>query len=167
MSTATLETKPESAIHVERTCSCPFSIAMDYAVDYLKEAESGGPQAVVHAPLPLLPVLGRKVSMSFGIAIDAVESGRKHDEIRLRWKSGSPLFPNFRGTIRFRIDGANSTIVIDGTYTSTLGGIGSWFDRVAGRRIATRTLDDLAHRVCRDLERREREWRAAHAPAGA
>jgi hypothetical protein len=142
-------------------------MATDYAVEYLKAAESGGPQAFVRVPLPLVPVLGRKVSMSFGLAIDAVEQGRTHDEIRLRWQSGSPLYPNFAGTIRFRIDGTKTTIAIDGSYAPPFGTLGTWFDQFAGRWIAARTLDDLAQRLCRDLERREREWRAAHVPAEA
>jgi hypothetical protein len=167
MSTTSAELKSPSTVHVERTCNCPFSIATEYAVDYLKAAESGGPQAVVRVPLPLVPVLGRKVSMSFGLAIDVAEEGRKHDEIRLRWQSGSPLFPNFNGTIRFRIDGTKSTIAIDGSYTPPFGTLGTWFDRLAGGWIAARTLDDLAQRVCRELERRESEWRAGHVPAGA
>jgi hypothetical protein len=164
MSTAILDTKRTTSIHVERTCACPFSIAEEYAVQYLKQAEAGGPEAVVRVPLPLLPTMSRKVSMSFGLAFDVSEAGRQHDEIRLHWNSGSPLFPNFRGTIRFRIDGTGSVIMIDGSYEAPFGRLGKWFDRIVGRRIAERTLADLARRISCDLEQKERGWRDAHEP---
>lgn len=166
MSTAILE-MPRTSIHVERTCACPFSMADEYAVQYFKQAEAGGPQAVVGlAGHAWLPAMGRKVNVSFGLEIDGREPGRQHTEIRLRWKSGSRLFPNFRGTVRFRILGIRTLVVIDGSYLAPLGKFGWWFDRVIGRRIAARTLDNLARRLISDLEKKEFAWRAMHERTG-
>ena len=134
-----------------------------YAVEYLERAEKGGPEALLRVPLfGGLPALRRRVQPTFGIAIDVVEEGRKHDEIRLRWKSGSRLFPNFRGTVRFRIDQSSTHVLVDGNYTAPLGRIGAAFDRLIGRHIAARTVDDLAGRIANALEQREREWEAKH-----
>jgi hypothetical protein len=156
-----------TAVHAERTSQCPFSVAESYAIDYLEQAEKGGPEAILRVPLfGGLPAVRRQVQPSFGLAVDVVEEGRKHDEIRLRWTSGSKLFPNFRGTVRFRIEQTATRVVVDGTYAPPLGWLGSTFDRWIGRHIAARSLDDLAGRIARALERREREWEAAHpAPA--
>ncbi len=153
---------PTTSIHVERTCMCPFSIAGEYAVQYLKRIGSGGQQSPVRLPLSILyPTLGRKANMSFELGIDRAESGRLHDEIRLCRKGGSTVFPSFRGTIRFRIDGTRTRVLIDESYEPPLGGLGILFDRAIGQRIAVRMLGDLAGRLSSDLERQEREWRAA------
>jgi hypothetical protein len=156
-----------TTVHTERTSECPFSAAETYAVDYLEQSEKGGPEAFLRVPLiGGLLALRRRVQLSFGIAIDAVEEGRPHDEIRLRWSSGSWLFPNFHGSVRFRIERTSTRVLIDGSYAPPLGRIGAVFDRWIGRHIATQTLDDLARRIARALEQREREWEATHpAPA--
>lgn len=158
MSTAIPERKPATSVHVERTCDCPFSIAEEYAVQYLKQAEAGGSSAILH----VFPAIARRVSMSFGLAIDVLESGRQHNEIHLRWESGSPLFPDFCGTVRFRIARAQTVVIVDGSFEAPSGRFGALFDRIAGRWIAERTLDDLVRRVSRYLEQKEDEWRAAH-----
>ncbi len=152
-----------TTVHAERTCNCPFSVAESYAVDYLEQAEKGGRQAILRVPLFRgWPALQRRVQPSFGLAIDLVEEGRRHDEIRLRWSSGSKLFPNFRGTVRFRIEQTFTRVLVDGSYAPPLGRFGAAFDRWIGRHLAKRTLDDLAARIARALEKREREWEAAH-----
>lgn len=92
--------QPLTSVCVERICECPFSIAEEYAVEYLKQAEAGGSQAVIRAPIAPGAPIGRKVKLSFGLSCDITEAGRQHQEIRLLWFSGSVLFPDFRGTIR-------------------------------------------------------------------
>lgn len=168
MSRAHVGTVAPTSIHVERQCTCPFSIAQEYAVAYLKAAEAGGPEARIGISWPKpLPVLRRRVWFSFGLALDVAEAGRLHDEIRLRWNGGSALFPNFRGTVRFRIAGAGTIVLFDGTYEPPLRIAGLCFDRVIGRWIAKRTLQDLARRICDESERRERDWRASLAAVDA
>jgi hypothetical protein len=160
MRSAAMGSIATTSLHVERLCDCPFSIADEYAVQYLKRAEAGGSEAVVRAPLPFTR---RKVRLSFGLSADNTEAGRQHEEIRVLWFADSPLFPDFRGTIRFRIDGRRTVILIDGTYHPPLGTFGTLFDRIAGRWIATYGLNDLARRIAGELEENERLWRSAHA----
>ena len=161
MSTET--TEHLTTVHAERFCACPFSMAESYVVDYLVQAEKGGPEALLRVPLRgAWPALRRRVRLSFGIAIDLVDEGRPHDEIRLRWTSGSRLFPNFRGTVQFRIEQTFTRLLIDGSYTPPLGRIGVAFDRWIGQHIAARTIGDLAGRIARTLELHEREWQVAH-----
>lgn len=155
-----VENAPKTSVCVETICDCPFSIAQDYAVEYLRRAEAGGPEAVMTAA-PFIPI-GRKVKLSFGLSADISEGGRQHEEIRVLWFAGSKLFPDFRGTIRFRIDGRRTLIIVEGRYVPPLGWFGNVFNRLVGRWIATLTLDDLARRLCVQLERRERLWRAAN-----
>jgi hypothetical protein len=97
--------------------------------------------------------------MSFGLHADVGEPGRRHEEIRLRWNSGSRLLPNFRGAVSFRIEGTRTRIFIDGSYDAPLGLIGRYFDDAIGKRVARVSLQDLADRLAGFLELRERAWR--------
>lgn len=153
-----------TTVHAETSSRCPFAIAEEYAIAYLRAAERGERQAVLRASLaPSLPVLSRKVWLSFSLATDVEESGRRHDEIRVRWDAQSRLYPDFRGTVRFRIESAATTrVVIDGTYEPPFGIIGRLFDALVGRRLAQATMHDLASRLGRELEEREDAWRKSH-----
>jgi hypothetical protein len=164
MTTPLVRTAGTTAIHVDLTCECPFSIAEEYAVAYLERAQAGGPEATVGISLPLpLPRFGRRVAISFGLATDVTERGRRHDEVRIVWASGSPLFPNFRGTIRFRIHRGSTLMTVDGSYDPPFGVAGAVFDRAIGRWIALASLRNLAGRLRNELERRQREWSATFA----
>jgi hypothetical protein len=54
-------------VHAEELAGCPFSIAEEYAAEYLRRAERGGTEAVLHVPLGGFPGLGKTVSFGFGI----------------------------------------------------------------------------------------------------
>jgi hypothetical protein len=139
---------------------CPFSIAAEYAQEYLRNAEAGGAESLVRVPwFPSLPALARRVRMSFGLHLDLGEPGRLHDEIHVRWSSGTPLLPNLRGTICFRIEGTQTRILIEGSYDAPLGVLGRCFDNVIGKQIARASLQDLGDRLAAFLELRERAWR--------
>ncbi len=139
---------------------CPFSMATEYAQEYLHNAEAGGVESFVRVPwFPSLPAFERRVRMNFGLHADLTEVGRRHDEIQLRWHSGMPLLPNFRGTICFRIEAMGTLLLIEGTYDAPLGVFGRCFDEVIGKRIARASLQDLGHRLAGFLELRERAWR--------
>lgn len=140
-------------LHDERTVRCPFSIAEDYVSDYLRRAERGGDEAVVH-----VGALRRHVRLSFGRRSDLREPGRQHDEIVLRWASGSRILPDFRGTIAFRIAAPDTRVILEGGYRAPFGWIGRAFDAVVGRRIAKATMRDLVDHLAADAETREKAW---------
>jgi hypothetical protein len=147
-------------ITVSTLAECPFSIATEYAQEYLRNAEAGRAESLVRVPwFPLIPALAHRVRMSFGLHADVGEPGRRHEEIRLRWNSGSRLLPNFRGAVSFRIEGTRTRIFIDGSYDAPLGLIGRYFDDAIGKRVARVSLQDLADRLAGFLEQRERAWR--------
>lgn len=153
-----------TAISLSTVAECPFSIADEYAKEYLERAEAGGQEAYIRVPwfVPLpLPV--RRVRMTFGLHRDVAEGGRAHDEIRFNWASGTRVLPDFRGTIMFRIEGARTRVLIDGSYAAPLGTLGRWFDAAIGKRVARASLRDLAERIAAYLAARERAWRAAKA----
>jgi hypothetical protein len=153
-------------ISVSTLAECPFSIADEYAQEYLRNAEAGGIQSLVRVPwFRPLPALARRVQMTFGLHKDVTEPGREHEEIRLRWTSGTRMLPNFRGTLHFRIEALRTRIFIDGTYDAPLGLLGRCFDQVIGKRIARASMQDLADRLATFLEQREREWQAKQVVA--
>lgn len=147
-------------ITVSTLADCPFSMAEEYAKEYLQRAEAGGTEALVRVPLfRPLPMPAHRVRLTFGLHTDVSEPGRRHDEIRLRWTTGTRLLPNFRGVISFRNDATRTRIFIEGSYDAPLGILGQVFDRFAGKRIARASLEDLGERLKTFLEQRERAWR--------
>gem|GEM_PF-1694789 len=149
------------AVTAQAYAACPFSIAQEHAVEYLRRAEAGEAEAAIHVPIRLLPAfLQRRVAVTFGMHADVTEAGRPHDEIRLRWNAGTPLLPDFRGTLRFRIAAPGTDVLVEGTYRAPFGALGGAFDDVIGRHIAQASLDDLARRIARALETSERAWRS-------
>lgn len=146
----------EGVLHAERFTSCPFSVAQEYAEDYLRDAERGGDRAVVSAG-----PLRRRVTFRFGLRSDAAERGRAHEEIVLHWFAGMRFLPNFRGTLRMRISMPGTMLVLDGRYVPPGGVLGTLFDRLVGRRIATASADSLLAAIDETLEGRERAWRDA------
>jgi hypothetical protein len=159
---------PRTEISVSALADCSFSMAEEYATEYLRRAEAGGPEATVRVPWPLpFSLLGRRVALSFGIHADVLEAGRRHDEVRFHWESGSRLLPDFRGTMRFRIEYVRTRVHVDGAYAVPLGPVGYCFDRIAGKRIARASLQELADRVAAYLTGCESKWRAASLGADA
>ena len=152
---------------MEALADCPFSIAEEYATEYLRRAEAGGPESTIRVPWPLpFPSPRLRVAISFGLQIDVREDGRRHEEVRFWWKSGSRFLPDFRGTMRFRIEHLSTRVLVEGDYKVPFGMLGRWFDNAFGRRIARASLQELTDRVALHLEKRERTWRAEHTNPG-
>ncbi len=156
--------RPHTQISVFALAECPFSMSADYATEYLRRAEAGGPEGTIRVPWPApFGWLRRRVSLSFGIHEDILEAGRPHDELRFHWSSGSLLLPNFRGTMRFRIESLRTGVYVDGGYTPPLGAIGHLFDQTIGKRLARASLQELADRIAAYLSDSESNWHVAHA----
>jgi hypothetical protein len=137
---------------------CPFSIAQDYAADFFKRAEMG--EEDVRVPFAFLGVaLHHRVGLTFGIHSDDTEAGRAHDEIQLRWTTGTRLLPDFHGTVRFRIEMPGTRVLVSGLYRAPFGFAGKLFDDVAGKRIAIASVTDLARRIAAHLEASNAAWR--------
>jgi hypothetical protein len=55
------------AVNIEVLAACPFSIALEYAVDFLHEADAEQAQADIRVPVLFLPSFIRhRVKMTFG-----------------------------------------------------------------------------------------------------
>jgi hypothetical protein len=151
-----------SHVCVETIAECPFSIALEYAEDFFRAAEAGGEGSVIRLGMPagIGALIGRRVILSFGVHSDLTDRGRANEEVAFRWSAGSPLFPAFHGTVRMRIAGRRTRLIVEGDYVPPGGVLGSIFDRMIGRRIARAGLYDFARRLAATLAERERRWRA-------
>lgn len=146
-------------VAAEALAACPFSIAQEYASDYFRRAESDHEEAEIRVPILFLPTFfRRRVGLTFGIHADDTEAGRTHDEIRVRWSTGTPLLPDFHGTVRMRIAGLATRILVDGGYHPPFGVLGYLFDWLIGAYIARASVSDLSHRIAAYLEEREQDW---------
>jgi hypothetical protein len=125
-----------SAVLVSAIADCPFSVAQDYALEYL-----------------------RHIDLTTHLHRDNFEAGRRHDEIRVFWQSGSMLFPDIHGTVRLRIDRDRTRVLLEGTYAPRLGLVGRIFDGIAGKRIARATLMARAKRIAAYLGSHHAAWR--------
>jgi hypothetical protein len=162
MKTLDIATARRTHVAVSAVAQCSFSIAEDYATEYLSSAANGSTAAAIRLPWRLpLPALEHRVAMTFGLHYDVLEGGRTHDEVRIRWHSGSFVLPEFRGTLRFRINGTRTTVLVDGSYIAPAGVLGQLFDRLIGRHIAHASLTDFTTRLAAYLGERERLWRAS------
>ena len=147
-------TVARASVHAERIVDCPFEVAHDYAADFFRAAERGGSEAVVRAG-----PLRRRVALVFGLRSDIRDPGRSHEEIAVQWSAGTRLLPDFSGTLRMRINGVGTRLVLDGSYVPPGGRLGSMFDALVGNRIAAATARGLLVRVGDALSDRERIWR--------
>jgi hypothetical protein len=151
-------------ITVERVARCPFSVAHDYAEEFLREIDERGAEVRVRVR-DLLPTrrgkLRRRVRIVFERRLDEAESGRAHDAVALHWSAGTRLFPDFHGDLRLRIASVDETLLtLEGEYRPPLGPLGTLFDVLLGRRIARSTMNELVGRIAKALERREEAYRA-------
>lgn len=71
---------------------------------------------------------------------------------------GRPLLPHFHGTVRFRIAGSATRVLVEGSYRPPFGSLGRLFDHLVGCHIARASVRDLARRLADYLEARERDW---------
>jgi len=155
---------------VERIAACPFSVAHDYTVDFLRDAERS---VDVHVPLRDFVVglrgeVSRPVRLVFALHPDETEDGRLHDAMLVEWRAGTRLFPHFHGTLRLRIaDVEHTRLTFEGAYRPPGGALGALFDVVLGRWIARATMDEMLGRIAVGLEAREQAYLAELARSGS
>lgn len=159
-----------SHVHAERRIDCPFSIALEYAAQFLRRFETLPMESVVRMPLAIfgltLPgALQHRVRLRVSIHPDPTDKGRQHEAIHVSWWSESKWLPNLSGTLCFRIASHVGTLLLfDGTYTQPFGFAGAIFDQLLGRHVAAATVRDLLDRIGDELASDEREFRASHVP---
>jgi len=137
-------------------------MAQEYASEFFRPVEAHASETQVG-----LAALRRDVMFTYASHADIVEHGRSHDELRVQWTSGTRLLPDFRGTVRFRIEGDRTRVLVDGSYVPPFGALGTAFDRIVGRLIARASMRDLANRLAAYLTEREAAWRITHVvPVG-
>lgn len=142
---------------------CPFSVAHDYAEDFFAGASRG---VELRVPIRDLGRLRRPVRLIAERRPDEDEPGRLHDQLDIDWSAGTHFFPDFRGTLRLRIESVETTrLALEGCYEPPFGPLGMLFDLMLGRRIARATMSDLLQRVGDAMEAREVEF-LARGPSG-
>ena len=151
---------------------CPFSIASEYASSYMQRfADNDDEVAMVRLPLrifglPLPGSLRHRVRIRFEDSVDVHERNRSRRGLKFHWSAGNPLLPDLHGDLSFRIAADSRTeIVLTGEYSPRLGRVVAVLDNLIGKRIALATGKALLERIAADMERRERDFRAAQ-PAG-
>lgn len=154
------DSRPKRIFEARLVAACPFSVAQDYTLDYLRSPQPGNAEATVRVPIRYFPTaLSRHVALTYGPQPDRTEVGRAHDEIRIEWDPRTFLLPKFRGTIRFRIAGLGTAVFIEGSYTISFGVLGRLFDEAIGQYVARASVRDLLSRIASHLEVQQSQWR--------
>ena len=150
-----------SIVRAERIADCPFSIAAEYAADFLKQ-DAGRPGGFTAH----LGFLRRLVKLSFGVHYDVDDGARGRNDLHFAWSARSRWLPNLTGVLEFGVASYKETLVVlAGTYEPPLGLLGRIFDALLGHRLAAATANDFVERVARSLESQERAFRTKHPNA--
>ena len=150
--------QPVRSFALEAVADCPFSVAQDYATDFLRDR--------------LRTAIGMRVGRCrlmpgrawISARPDFTDRGKPHDELVLRWFPTIPLLPSVEIVIRFRIAWLTTRLAIDMYLTrgdAPLRRFGAWLFIVMMRLVVGRLLTQLA----RYLKERESAYRIAHPPA--
>jgi hypothetical protein len=134
-----------SEVRVTSYCECPFSIAMEFAQRSLKES----------GRMQVSPVSAAAESVTHATKVvdDGTDSARLHDALLLAWKPDhGSAFPDFRGVLTVRPKDRGVSMRLQGNYEPPFGLAGRLFDRLAGHRIASRTMQRLLDSVIADVE---------------
>ena len=145
----------QGSLSAHRYAACSFSVAQEYAEDYLRDATFGSKDAFV-----TLGAFRRPIRFRFGVRSDTTERGREHEEIVLHWVAGTRWLPNFDGTLRMRPSMPGTDLLLEGAYVPPGGALGAVFDRLVGRRFAHATAKALLEQIAATLAEREATWRA-------
>lgn len=150
-----------SIVRAEGIAECPFSVAAEYTVSFLKRDADEPGRFVAH-----LGPLRWPVTSSFGVHYGIDDGVHGHDEIRFAWRARTRWLPDLTGTLRLAIATYRTTeIALAATYEPPLGLPGRLFDAAIGRRLAAATAHDFVERIVAALEAEERVFRAHHPNA--
>jgi len=148
-----------AAFALYAVADCPFSVAQDYATEFLRDRT----HALIRCRLgPWRPIVPGTAWVA--ARPDLTEFGAPHDELVLRWHPALPVLPTLEIVVRFRIAWLTTSIAMEVRYLRG----GALFRRCSSAilgRVARVALADLLKRLTVYLERRERAYRRAHPPA--
>lgn len=146
-------------ISVSAIAQCPFSAALDYAIDFLEKAKRSGGRAKSRLRHPTRPWHGTLAHM---LDIDELEMGRGHHKVDLHWTSAPWLLESCHGAIRPRISYGRTQLFVDFVYTPR-GRLGWLLDRLVLRRLTERWLQTFADGLADHLGRAHQAWLSVHA----
>lgn len=112
------------------------------------------------------PPFGERAGFAVGSTPDSSDEARKHDALLLAWRpQTNRVFPDFHGVLTVRPHHSGVTLQLDGAYDPPYAALGKFFDVVAGRRIAHRTMRRLLDDFARDMEAEYAAEKREHQPA--
>ena len=133
-------------ISLERVVDCPFGVVQEYTEDYLSALRPAG-------------------EVQFAARPDLTDSGKPHDEIAIRWCSGSHLFGEVELIIRFRISRLSTRLLLSASCRRSDGTDDPAIDRSIAEALLRAALTDLLERIGDYAEQRERRYRREQPPA--
>ncbi|MDQ6932482.1 MAG: hypothetical protein M3160_04830 [Candidatus Eremiobacteraeota bacterium] len=120
--------------------NCPFSAVIEYVETFFSQRHK--------LPLSALQTIRTEVTTEYNVAIDRMDSARRHDALEVSWypKAHLPL-PAFHGILSVRPHFKDSELALEGSYEPPLGPVGEVFEATIGRNIARGTINGLLQEI--------------------
>ena len=117
--------KRRADLSLTTIAECPFSIALEYATEFLREIRDSQRRRFRGSWLRLpMPFVFHHDTLFYELKEDDLETGRAHDEIRLNWRTRSVFLTNLRAVIRVRIFVERTQLICDVEYDAPRGPLG-------------------------------------------
>lgn len=87
------------------------------------------------------------VEVQYYVLFDWLSTDPHLEGVTFAWRPAWRGFPAFGATLTVRPAGDETELVLDGTYDPPGGVAGRFFDRVLGRKLASRTMDAFLNQL--------------------
>jgi hypothetical protein len=92
------------------------------------------------------------VGVQYQLLFDWTRISPRNDALAFAFKPPWRGFPAFGATLTMRAVDQDTQLVLEGSYNPPGGAAGRLFDRVVGKRLATRTVDAMLRAITRHIE---------------
>jgi hypothetical protein len=151
--------------------ACPFSVAIEFAENYVSRRTWSGGGRLLRLWAPLVPARGR-VALGWTVYAhattgrDHTDAARRHEAmwIRLRPASGLP-FPHVAAALTARPHQGRTLLHLAAEYVPPFGMVGAAFDSLIGKWLAERALLGFLSEMKLSIEAQHEEFLRAYGGA--
>jgi hypothetical protein len=90
------------------------------------------------------------VDVQYYLLFDWLSVAPRREGVAFSWRPKWRGFPTFGATLTIQRHGKRTELILEGSYEPPGGLAGRLFDRVLGRSLASRTMDDFLDQVVND-----------------
>jgi hypothetical protein len=92
------------------------------------------------------------VEVQYSLLFDWTSITPHRDGVAFAWRPGWRGFPSFGATLTVQGADKETELILEGSYDPPGGLLGQFFDRIVGRKLAGRTMDEFLAQLVRNTE---------------